>query len=153
MSGNLLDFARVVTQIGVRMPMAEAAALEQACQIVEDEAKRVIGTYDYGWTELADATKEDRKAKGYPENEPLLRSGDLRDSISHEVVKSEHAGYVGSPLKIALYQEMGTATIPARSFLGGAAMHKEHEIHALTGRIVKELIVGTLMGRSLNLKP
>lgn len=107
----------------------EHGTLDAAGEIVEKEAKRVIGTYDYGWPQLAESTQEQRGYLGYPTNEPLLRSGDLRDSISHEVVEEEHACYVGSDSPIAVYQELGTSRIPPRSFLGGAARAKEHEVH------------------------
>jgi hypothetical protein len=103
--------------------------LEKAAKMVEDEAKDAIGTYRYGWPQLAESTQEDRVRQGYSANEPLLRAGDLRDSIEHVVVHHESAAYVGSNNPIAVYQELGTVDIPPRSFLGGAARAKEHEIH------------------------
>lgn len=104
-------------------------ALEGACKIVEEEAKDVIGTYRYNWPQLAESTQADREHKGYPPNEPLLREGTLRDSIEHTVIPIESAGYVGSNNKIAVYQELGTNSIPPRSFLEGAARAKEGEIY------------------------
>ncbi len=58
-------------------------------------------------------------SKGFPANNPLLRSGELRDSIT---MRSDGNGaIIGSPLDIALYQENGTEHIPPRPFLGPAA--------------------------------
>ncbi|MCC3246674.1 hypothetical protein LG047_15340 [Methylocystis sp. WRRC1] len=136
---TLADFAKDLARADVMFEFARHEALEKACQIVEDEAKRVIGTYDYGWKQLAPATQRERVRLGFTPNDPLLRSGELRDSITHHVVTGltgtgamrEDAGYVGSPSKIALYQELGTARIPPRSFLGGAARAKEGEIHRI----------------------
>jgi hypothetical protein len=45
-------------------------------------------------------------------------------------------GYVGTNNPIAKYHELGTRTIPPRSFLGEAAMRKEHKIHEMMGRAV-----------------
>jgi hypothetical protein len=59
----------------------------------------------------------------------------MRDSIEHRVetegLGMEVAGLVGTDNEIAKYQELGTRTIPPRSFLGEAAMHKEEEIQAI----------------------
>lgn len=136
MAHSLTDFARDLARFEGLFMVEQREALEKACQIVEDEAKRVIGSYDYGWQQLAPSTQAERVRLGYPANEPLLRSGDLRDSISHylegaDLVPHEISGYVGSPSKIALYQELGTSRIPPRSYLGGAARAKEMEVHEL----------------------
>jgi phage gpG-like protein len=113
---------------------ARHEALEVAAVIIEGEAKAVIGTYKYGWTELADSTKRDRERKGFPPNEPLLRTGELRDSIEHSA--GVETAYVGSNLNIAVYQELGTSRIPPRSFLMGAAVHKGKEAAIAAGAIL-----------------
>jgi len=65
--------------------------LEHVARAIEKTAKEEIGTYqpDVGpfpaWAPLADATVEDRISQGYSPDEPLLRTGELRESISHEV--------------------------------------------------------------------
>lgn len=143
MSHSLADFARDLARLTVAFELARHEALEEACEIVEQEAKRVIGTYDYGWPQLAPATQADRVRQGFTPNDPLLRTGEMRDSITHHV--AEGAGYVGSPSKIALYQELGTAKIPPRSFLGGAAQAKEAEIHALGATALKKAVSGSLI--------
>ena len=129
---TLMQAIATFSRLAVEMPMAEHAALEAACQIVEDEAKHAIGTYNYNWPQLAPSTQADRVQQGFPANEPLLRTGEMRDSIEHQV--QGHVGYVGSDNMKAVYQELGTVHIPPRSFLMGAAMRSEHEIHELTGR-------------------
>ena len=120
MTYSLESFARLLTTMAVTT-VAEERGLEKAAVIIETEAKRVIGTYDYGWAPLKEATVA-RKANG---DTPLIETGEMRDSIEHKVM-GRHA-YIGSNSDIAVYQELGTATIPARSFLGGAAAHKGHE--------------------------
>jgi hypothetical protein len=131
-----LEFAMAITKMEVGFGLWEIEVMEKACVMVKKEAKRVIGTYDYDWPPLAEATKADRVSKGFPEDEPLLRTGEMRDSIEHNVGHEhvlEVVGIVGTNNEVAKYQELGTRTIPPRSFLGEAAMHKEEEIHELFG--------------------
>jgi hypothetical protein len=49
---------------------------------------------------------------------------------------AEVVGYVGTNDPIAKYHELGTRTIPPRSFLGEAAMRKEHKIHEMMERTI-----------------
>jgi hypothetical protein len=44
--------------------------------------------------------------------------------------------YVGTNDPIAKYHELGTRTIPPRSFLGEAAMRQEHKIHEMMERTI-----------------
>lgn len=126
-------------------------ALERAARVVEREAKAEIGDYQtaagpfMAWAPLAEATVADRVAHGYAPDEPLLRTGALRDSIGHSVeMQGVAAGeaIVGSTSRIAVYQELGTATIPPRSFLGGAAVRMTPEVLALIGAGAVKALVG-----------
>ncbi len=117
MKFDLAGFAAHCLTMEADIKLAEEAAMERACQMVEKAAKRAIGKYlpGYNWPELAAATQEERVRLGFDANKPLLRTGELRDSISHVVgyEGKELVGYVGSTSKIALYQEMGTSQDPA----------------------------------------
>lgn len=143
---TLAGFIGFMARAHERIEDATHRGLERASRIVEDEAKREIGTYQdqagpFGaWAELADATKADRVAKGFTENDPLLRTGDMRDTISHVVGRHEAA--IGSDSEIAVYQELGTSRIPARSFLGGAAFRKAEEVATTLGHAAVLGLVG-----------
>ena len=130
---TLRSFAAALGELAI-MHQAEREGLEKAATIVETEAKRVIGTYDYDWVELAQSTQTDRMQRGFPPNEPLLRTGELRDSIQHTV--GDREAHIGSNNQKAVWQELGTSRIPPRSFLGAAAVHKEKEVVAAIGRSV-----------------
>ena len=154
MAHSLGEFAASLAGFEAGYLLWEREALEGAGKIVEEEAKRVIGTYDYGWPQLAHSTQEQRASLGFSANEPLQRTGDLRDSIEHYVDEHEHTCYVGSNSEIAVYQELGTSRIPPRSFLGGAARAKEHEVHeelrrSLYLRFLGALGIGALAKRTL----
>lgn len=107
---------------GDEIDQATTDFLAHAEKVLVTEAKAEFGVYQAGagpfgaWPELAEATKEDRVAKGFTENDPLLRTGGLRDSIVSE--KDATSVTVGSEDPVMAYQELGTAKIPPRPVLG-----------------------------------
>lgn len=127
-------------------PRVDNIALEKAAIVIETETKRRFGEYQdvagpFGaWAELADFTKEDRVRKGYPEDEPLLRTGGLRDSYGHRV--GDGVAYIGSDSPIAVAQELGTDRMPPRSTIGGAAVAKADLVAALIGEEVAISLAG-----------
>lgn len=129
---SLLEFDAFLSTVIAKENTHKIAILEASAQYIEDEAKRKFGVYQeeagpYSkWPELADSTKEDRARKGFSPDEPLYRTGELRDSIVHSVVGSE--AVIGSANDIMVYQELGTATIPPRPVLGPAAFQGKTKI-------------------------
>lgn len=120
---------------------------EQGAKIIQKDAQKKLGEYQdaagpfNSWAELADSTKDDRVAKGFPENEPLLRTGELRDSI--EVERHGNEAAVGSAMDIALYQECGTDRgIPPRPFLGPAAFESKLPVGEMSARTLIAWISG-----------
>ena len=143
---TLAGFAAHLASLTVEIEHETHDALEEAAMIVQTEAKAEIGRYQdeagpfAAWAELADSTKADRVSQGYTENDPLLRRGDLRDSIEHTV--TGHVAHIGSDSPIAEYQELGTQKIPPRSFLGGAAFRKGHEVAEIIGSRYAAVLTG-----------
>jgi HK97 gp10 family phage protein len=119
---------------------------EKAAELIKDDAQKRIGEYqDYtgpfpGWAPLADSTKADRVAQGFSEDEPLLRTGELRDSITVSAKGNE--AVVGSDSDIALYQEVGTDKIPPRPFLGPAGYDSKLGIGELSAKTIVAWISG-----------
>jgi hypothetical protein len=103
--------------------------IEKACQIVEKKAKAAIGKEQEMWPDLAPSTISDKQAHGYKTPAPLLRTGEMRDSITHTVDGNQ--GCVGSDSEIAFWQELGTRHIPPRSFLVSSAISSEDKIHRM----------------------
>lgn len=137
--GSLAEFGAFLGGMVAAVEHAEHEALEGAAKIVEEEAKRVIGTYDYGWPQLAQSTQDDRVSQGYAANQPGLRRGDMRDSIQHRV--EGHESYIGSNDDHLVWFETGTSKQPPRSVLASAALHKEHEIVELIGSKVHTALI------------
>jgi hypothetical protein len=103
--------------------------IEKACKIVQAKAKSAIGKNHELWAPLAASTIADKQKHGFPTPKPLLRTGELRDSIQYQVHGLE--GAVGSDLDIAVYQELGTSRIPPRSFLVSSAISSEDKIRRM----------------------
>jgi phage gpG-like protein len=133
---SLGGFAAHLLTIEADLHVTEEVCVEKACRMIEKEAKAAIGTYKFDWTPLKPETIA-HKAGG---DTPLLETGELKESIEHTVQRegAEVVGYVGTNDPIAKYHELGTRTIPPRSFLGEAAMRKEHKIHEMMGRAIVE---------------
>ena len=111
---------------------AEAAILARGVVAAEiaSRARARIGDPEKLPPELAESTQEERVRKGYSADEPLLRTGELRDSISWEH-RSPISTVVGSTSEIAVYQELGTVRIPPRPFLGSTITEDEKELAAI----------------------
>ena len=152
-----------------RMPMAiDAAArlgLDRAARRIVKEAQHRVGEYQEAegpfaaWSELSEATKEERRRAGYSDNDPLLRDGTLRDAITHTVesgmgkhkatIGVKHAmvshGYSSEPVDIgmvAAVQERGNAHVPPRSFIGGAGYLLAPVVRDIVGHAVAAAIAG-----------
>jgi len=136
---NALQFAQHLGGTIVAMEAARHRALDRGGEIIETEAKRVIGTYDYGWELLAESTLARKSA-----DTPLLETGEMRDSISHQVVGD--SVQIGSDNQKAVWHELGTSRIPPRSFLMGAAMHVGKKAALTVAEGVLERLLGGSAG-------
>lgn len=145
---SIAHFVEHLATLHAKEALGVRHGLDRAAKLVEKAAKAEIGHYQPAsgpfpsWAELAESTKADRVSQGYTENDPLLRSGKLRDSIGHTVEGLEAC--IGSDMDIAVYQELGTKTIPPRPFLGPALFNNEHKVVKLIG----EHASGALLGGS-----
>lgn len=73
-------------------------------------------------------------AEGYAKKECPVDTSNLRNSITHEVVQSEKAVYIGTNVEYAAYVELGTVRTKAKPYLKPAAT--EHS--AVYKRIIEE---------------
>ncbi len=152
---SLFDIAAEFEVMSLAIVEEQQESLEKSAKVVEDRAKEIIGHYqaDTGpfdqWRPLAADTLAEKERLGYaPPDNPLLRTGEMRDSIEHTV--EARRALVGSNNDIAVYQELGTHGpnpgpdgyhVPPRSFLGAAAFQKEAEVAELLGDITLEQVI------------
>lgn len=151
---SLLEAALHFASREVAIHKAGTAALERVAKRIEATAKSEFGVYQPGvgpfgaWPELAESTKEERERLGFTPDDPLLRTGGLRDGISHRVADLE--AEIGSDDDVMVYQEFGTEHIPPRPVLGPAAERNHDVILAeLGGAVVAGIIGGDLVHPSL----
>lgn len=134
---SLGDFNKILAKVGEELEGHVHKALERVAEHIERDAKARIGHYNgpagpfAAWAPLAESTIQDRAAKGFAPDEPLLRTGELRESIERHVGK--HEAVIGSDSAVAVAQELGTTTIPPRSFLGAAGAASLPLVHAEFG--------------------
>jgi len=88
--------------------------------VVRTTAAEYIGHEMPEWPPLAPSTIKQKERLGYTGRvsgtDPLLRTGEMRDSIKAVVADLTLA--VGSTDKVAVFQELGTSRMPPRPFLG-----------------------------------
>jgi hypothetical protein len=137
---TLKQFAAHLARLAVALPRRHAAALDVGARIIKAEAKHEIGRYQgragpfAAWAPLAEATVADRTKKGFTPNDPLHRTGSLRQSIEHKVVGN--TAHIGSDDVRARLLEMGDNRVPPRSYLGGAAVRKGEEAALAVAAVV-----------------
>ncbi len=147
---SLVDFAEHLASVVARDYLVLESGLEIAASHVEKVAKDEFGHYQPevgpfpAWEELAESTQMDRLHQGYDPDEPLLRTGGLRDSIEHEVHGLE--AVIGSKSQIMVYHEFGTEHIPPRPVLGPAVVRSRPMIEKVFAEVV---ITGLIAGESL----
>lgn len=111
-----VEFAALLGGMVVEVENAAQEGLERATKLVQREVRVELGRYQDAagsfpaWAELAEGTKDDRVRQGYPENEPGLCSGEMRDGIERNV--QGRTGRVGSNDDKMVYFELGSGDRP-----------------------------------------
>lgn len=149
MANTLKDLSIKLLSFEDDLREAEEEAIVRACKLVKRKAKGLIGVPQPYWQPLKPETIA-HKRRG---NTPLLETGELRASISwsgpYRDADNDVYGYVGSDNIKARYHELGTATIPPRSFLMLAAMGAENEIHELAEKAIESAWSGGSMWKQV----
>ncbi len=150
---SLAELAHHLTRETVGGLTATRQGLEVATAILQKEAKAEFGHYQAAegpfasWAPLTDETMAEREHLGFTPNDPLLRTGDLRNSIQRET--SDWEGVVGSTSEIMPYHEFGTTKIPPRPVFGPAIYRKAEEIAQLIGSFAVSGLVGYQPGTAI----
>lgn len=139
-------FANVLRAAAMTISAPKRHALEYGAALVLDAARSYPGTYQRGaapfpgWAALAPSTLADKARQGYDVPSPLRRTGALAASYGSTI--GTDRAYVGSNYDIAVYQELGTSRIPARSVVGLAAARNGRKIADAVGRAVHAHLLG-----------
>jgi HK97 gp10 family phage protein len=139
---TLGEFERMLaTSLATVRPRLEIG-LDKVGELAQTIAVHAIGNEQEGWPPLAESTIADKAAKGYAVPAPLLRTGEMRDSIKRELDPFDLEVVVGSASPIALYQEMGTSRIPPRPFLEMGMKNALPFAEETFGKIAVSLLTG-----------
>lgn len=138
--------------------MSEAyVMLDKIGNAIEKQAKRQIthlqeatGPFE-AWAPLAESTIE-RKEEHSPyvlndDGNPGLDTGEMRDSYQHTV--DGWTAHIGSDNDKAVWFELGTDKMPARSVLGMAAVNKADQIVKYIGGATVVALTGGYINASL----
>ncbi len=144
---------RALERVVDELPVTYAAVVKKGALLVEAAAKESIGHYQpevgpfVEWAVLADATLADKRSKGYADDRgdnPLLRTGEMRDSINSFSAGKEFL--VGSSDPVLVWQERGTADarfpIPPRPVLGPALYKNAPVIVDMLGVSIEKTLAG-----------
>lgn len=150
----MLEFSEKLIKLSLAEPIALNKGLKIVANKIKKTAQNKIGHYQdqvgpfQDWAPLAQSTENEKERLGFNREEPLLRTGELRDSIECEVKFLE--AVIGSKSDIAAYQEFGTKYIPPRPFIGPAAYENKEKIKKILGAaVVSGLIEGAPIHRLL----
>ena len=116
-----------------------AEEIQKTAQGMIGQYQQAIGPYSK-WQDLADSTEAEKARLGYSVDAPLLRTGEMKNSIERTVHGYEAA--VGSNDKNMIYHELGTSKIPPRPVLGPAALHSKPRIEKIIGLSVFAWLAG-----------
>ena len=135
---DLLGLAMRMAVVESELRLAHEASVAQACALLAEQCRLVIGTYTYGWPPLEPTTIA-RKATG---DSPLLETGELRASIEWNA--DEHQGFVGSNDFLMIVHEFGTSRVPARPVLGPSIEAARPAVEKVLRDIAKAVAAGDL---------
>lgn len=141
------EMASHATHVALACDEALHEGLKAVTKKLLKDTRDLFGSYQTGagpfgtWQPLAQATKDDRVRQGFSPDDPLQRTGDLRDSFYAKV--DRHEGGVGSDEVKALGMELGDPikSVPARPTVGLAFARNEAELFAETGISLDALFI------------
>ena len=132
-----------------KMVLEVNSGLDLCARLIENTAKEEIGHYqaEHGpfpaWAPLADSTMREKTRLGYTgrlsADDPLYRTGEMRDSIEHRTEDLE--AEIGTDSEIAPYHEFGTSKMPPRPFLGPSLVRNKENIEKIIGGFAATALV------------
>lgn len=117
----------------------QQAGMKAAGKFLVEEARAEIGTEDQAWPPLAPSTVAEKDRLGYTgrvsATDPLLRTGELRDSIESAV--DDRGVVLGSTDPVMVFHELGTERMPPRPVLATTMLrHGDYATEIVAGHVV-----------------
>ncbi len=114
------DLAKEFGQMARKTPAASKFAMEHGGKAVERTARSKFGAYQEGWAPLATSTQVDRALLGFTSNDPLFRTGALRDAVKAHAVESKPGSY-----SVFVGVKDGDVTLHSSSLMFGNGQQRE----------------------------
>jgi hypothetical protein len=141
---SVSDFVRFLGTRRAAIKVEQNAGMKVAGDMLARSAKDMIG-HEGLWQPLADSTVEEKRRLGYAgqvsETDPLLRTGQVRDSIASTT--GEAVIVLGATDPIAKLHEDGTMHMPARPVIGPTMFREGHEAAGIVFRYVFAALTGS----------
>jgi phage gpG-like protein len=134
------EFADLIPALEAKLRATIAESMPIIGEMVAQEAREMIGHAQPEWPALAEATLQRKKLPA--PGDPLLRTGELRDSI--QFTSSATRVTIGSNDPKAVIHEHGDPThrIPPRPIFRSAAHRKAQEVRAVLGARIANVLKG-----------
>jgi hypothetical protein len=129
--------AEHMRQAAAKVPTAIEKELDKQGLLILAEVKSKFGTYQPGWAQLADSTQAHREKLGYTVNDPLLRSGDLRDA--NKAKRTDFSLFVGVEADSVTLEGPGGKSVDAALVMG------VHEFGTTDGRVPARPVYGPVL--------
>lgn len=146
-NGSVAAFVNHLVQVQRNMERSQHDGLERAAKLIERDARGQIGHYQAelgpfpAWAPLSGPYEDAKVRAGFKADSPLLRTGELRDSIGSSV--SGNQAVIGARDEKMVWHEFGTRTMPPRPVFGPAVLRNLQAVQELLG---DALIDGLLLG-------
>jgi hypothetical protein len=144
--GALADILEARSALAVA---ATRTALRTGAELIKTAARECIGEYQPAkgeipaWAPLSPATQADRVSKGFTADDPLLRTGALRDAIEVRPVSEDEIlvgvfdpemETVAAAMEFGYFNVRANRVVPPRSFIRGTAFEQGGVVAAAIGR-------------------
>ncbi|SOY56859.1 hypothetical protein [Cupriavidus taiwanensis] len=145
---SLADFANHLTVMAAESKVVTGYMVEKGAESIQKIAKSEIAHYQPAvgpfakWEELTAETEFEKIRLGYPVDAPLLRTGEMRDSISYVVSLERNAAVIGSDDQKMVWHEQGTPKMPPRAVLGPAAIRANEDLKPRFSRTIAAWLAG-----------
>jgi phage gpG-like protein len=121
--------------------------VEAGAQEVQDTARGMIGFYheDPHWPELSPDYEAAKVRDGFEPDAPLLRTGAMRDSITHSIGLDGNSAVIGSDDQKMVWHELGTDRMPPRPVMGPAGVHSATRVVDMAAKAAAAWVGGKPM--------
>jgi hypothetical protein len=138
-------FATHLQLLAIEGKVVKRGIVEAGAQEVQDTARGMIGFYheDPKWPELSPEYEAAKVRAGFEPDAPLLRTGEMRDSINHIISTDGNSATIGSDDQKLVWHELGTDRMPPRPVMGPAGVHSAPRVVHMAAASAAAWVAGT----------